>query len=107
VREGVALARSRRGGPRDIPMHALAVLFATNAGVEPRPADWPALERALWFGPLSPASFRLVGADAHPEAQARTTTAARSFNAIASDAFTAEEAARLNVVASRRDSISA
>ena len=106
LREGVALARSRRGGPRDIPMHALAVLFASNAGVEPRPAEWPALERALWFGPLSPASFRLVGADAHPEAQARTTAAARSFNAIASDALTAEEAARLNVVASRPDSIS-
>jgi hypothetical protein len=81
-------------------MHALAVLFATNAGVDPRPADWPALERALWFGPLSPASFRLVGADAHPEAQVRTTAAARSFNAIASDAFTVEEAARLKVVAS-------
>ncbi len=107
MRGGVALARSRRGGPRDIPMHVLAVLFANNAGVEPRPAEWPALERALWFGPLSPASFRLVGADADPEAQTRAKAAARAFNAIASDAFTAEEVARLNSVAPRAESIPA
>ena len=96
MREG--LARARRGGPRDIPMHALAVLFAAHAGVEPDPADWPALERALWFGPLSPASFRLTGTDALPEAAARTRAAARAFNAIASDALTVEETARLAVV---------
>jgi cation diffusion facilitator CzcD-associated flavoprotein CzcO len=107
LREGVALAHARRGGPCDIPMHALAVLFASHAGVEPRPSEWPALERALWFGPLSPASFRLVGADAHPEAPARATAAARAFNAIPSGMLTADETARLNAVASRPDRIPA
>jgi hypothetical protein len=29
---------SRRSGPRNIPMHALALLFASNAGVEPNAA---------------------------------------------------------------------
>ena len=98
MQEGVAAARARRAGPRDIPMHALAVLFASRAGVEPRPADWPALERALWFGPLSPASFRLIGPDTHPDAEARTVAAARAFNAITSDVLTSEEAARLRAV---------
>jgi dimethylaniline monooxygenase (N-oxide forming) len=99
AKEGVETSRARRGGPRDIPMHALAGLFANNAGVEPRPSAWPALERALWFGPLSPASFRLTGPDAEPEAPARTIVAARAFNAIPDDALTPEEAARLNAVA--------
>jgi dimethylaniline monooxygenase (N-oxide forming) len=107
VRDGLAVARSRRDGPRDSPMHALAVLFASNAGVEPNPAEWPMLERALWFGPLSPASFRLVGPDADPEAQVRTTTAARSFNAIASDVLTGEEANRLKIIAFGTDPIPA
>jgi dimethylaniline monooxygenase (N-oxide forming) len=99
AREGVAASRARRGGPRDIPMHALAGLFANNAGVEPRPSAWPALERALWFGPLSPASFRLTGPDADPEAPARMIAAARAFNAIPDDALTPEEAGRLKAVA--------
>ena len=107
MRAGVALAQSRRNGPRDIPMHALAILLANNAGVEPRPAAWPALERALWFGPLSPASFRLIGPDSEPEAYARTREAARAFNAITDDALTAEEAVRLRAVVDTRNSIPA
>ena len=99
MREGVSTARARRDGPRDVPMHALATLFAAHAGVEPRPAAWPALERALWFGPLSPASFRLIGPDAEPDAPMRTIEAARSFNAIMEDALTSEETARLKAVA--------
>jgi dimethylaniline monooxygenase (N-oxide forming) len=79
-------------------MHALATLFASHAGVEPRPAAWPALERALWFGPLSPASFRLIGPDAEPDAPTRAMAAARSFNAIIEDALTAEETARVKTV---------
>ena len=99
AKEGVEASLARRAGPRDIPMHALAGLFANNAGVEPRPSEWPALERALWFGPLSPASFRLTGPDADPAAAARTTAAARAFNAIPDDALTPEDAARLKAVA--------
>ena len=103
MKEGVSTARARRGGPRDVPMHALATLFAAHAGVEPRPAAWPALERALWFGPLSPASFRLAGPDAEPNAPARTMEAARAFNAIADDALTPEETARVGAVARMAD----
>jgi dimethylaniline monooxygenase (N-oxide forming) len=98
MQEGVSTARARRSGPRDVPMHALATLFAVHAGVEPRPEAWPALERALWFGPLSPASFRLTGPDAEPDAAMRAMAAARSFNAIIEDALTPDELARVKAV---------
>jgi dimethylaniline monooxygenase (N-oxide forming) len=98
MQEGVSTARARRSGPRDVPMHALAILFAAHAGVEPRPEAWPALERALWFGPLSPASFRLTGPDAEPNAATRAMAAARSFNAIIEDVLTPEEIARVKAV---------
>jgi dimethylaniline monooxygenase (N-oxide forming) len=98
MRDGVSTARARRSGPRDVPMHALATLFSGHAGVEPRPAAWPALERALWFGPLSPASFRLTGPDAQPDAPTRAVAAARSFNAIVEAGLTPEETARVKAV---------
>ena len=99
MQEGVfGRQRARRGGPRDVPMHAMATLFADHAGVEPRPSAWPALERALWFGPLSPASFRLTDPDADPDAPTRTMAAARCFNAIVQDALTPEETARVKAV---------
>jgi dimethylaniline monooxygenase (N-oxide forming) len=98
MQEGASATRARRNGPRDVPMHALATLFAVHAGVEPRPEAWPALERALWFGPLSPVSFRLTGPDAEPDAPARAIAAARSFNAIIEDALTPEEIARVKAV---------
>jgi cation diffusion facilitator CzcD-associated flavoprotein CzcO len=98
MQEGASAARARRSGPRDVPMHALATLFAVHAGVEPRPEAWPALERALWFGPLSPVSFRLTGPDAEPGAPARAIAAARSFNAIIEDALTPDELARVKAV---------
>jgi dimethylaniline monooxygenase (N-oxide forming) len=98
MKQGVTMARGRRNGPQEVPMHALADLFARNAGVEPDPAAWPALERALWFGPLSPASFRLTGPDAEADAPARTADAASAFNAITNQAITAEEAAKLKAV---------
>ena len=103
MQEGVSAARARRSGPRDVPMHALATLFAAHAGVEPRPEAWPALERALWFGPLSPASFRLTGPDAEPDALTRAMMAARSFNAIIGDALTPEETARVKSVTATPD----
>ncbi|WP_210254869.1 NAD(P)/FAD-dependent oxidoreductase [Methylocapsa sp. S129] len=98
MRQGLAMARTRRAGPPEVPMHALATIFASNAGVEPDPASWPELERALWFGPLSPISFRLTGPDALADAPARTAEAARAFGAIATTTFTADETARLEAV---------
>jgi cation diffusion facilitator CzcD-associated flavoprotein CzcO len=51
-----------------IPMQAAALTFAREAGVEPDLDQFPALRRALLFGPLAPASFRLTGRDRLPYA---------------------------------------
>lgn len=94
MRAGLAACRARRGGPQAVPMHAMALLFARNAGVEPDPDRWPELRRALLFGPLSPASFRLAGPDRRADAAARTMADAAAFGRLASPAMTDEEAAR-------------
>ncbi len=54
-----------------LPMNALALAFARHLGVEPDPAAWPDIAERLVHGPLLPASFRLGGADALPDAAAR------------------------------------
>ena len=91
---GLAAAWARRGGPAAVPMHAMATLFARNAGVEPDPERWPELRRALLFGPLSPASFRLVGPDRRAEAATRIAADAASFGCLTSSRMSADEAAR-------------
>jgi cation diffusion facilitator CzcD-associated flavoprotein CzcO len=85
-----------------LPMHALAVMFARLAGVEPDPARWPALGRALMFGPLSPASFRLTGPHALPDAAIRTAASAAAFGAIVAPEFTPEEAGLAAALAGTR-----
>jgi hypothetical protein len=62
--------------------------------VEPAPDRWPELRRALLFGPLSPASFRLAGPDRRADAAARTMADAAAFGRLASPSMTDEEAAR-------------
>lgn len=94
MRAGLAACRARRGGPPTMPMHVMATLFARNAGVEPDPESWPELRRALVFGPLSPASFRLHGPDRREDAAARLRADAASFGGLAAQAMTAEEEAR-------------
>ncbi|MFC0385723.1 flavin-containing monooxygenase [Muricoccus vinaceus] len=91
---GLAACRMRRGGPQAVPMNAMALLFAGHAGVEPDADLWPELRRALLFGPLSPASFRLVGPDRCAGAAARIAADAASFGCLASPMITTEEAAR-------------
>ncbi|MBI0538737.1 dimethylaniline monooxygenase [Roseomonas sp. KE2513] len=91
---GLAACRARRDGPQAVPMHAMALLFARNAGVEPEPDRWPELRRALLFGPLSPASFRLVGPDRRGDATARTAADAAAFGCISAPGMTDEETAR-------------
>lgn len=98
MRAGLARCRARRGGPQEVPMHAMAVLFARHAQVEPDPAQWPALQRALLFGPLSPASFRLQGPDRRADAPARTAEAAAAFGCVTSPEMTPEEAAQWEAV---------
>ena len=70
-------------------------------GVEPDPEHWPELRRGLLFGPLSPASFRLVGPERRADAAARTMADAALFGCIASPTMTDEEAARWDGVRTR------
>ncbi len=49
-------------------MHRMAIRFAQRIGADASAADFPALERALFFGPLAPVSFRLQGPDELPAA---------------------------------------
>ena len=75
-----------------VPMHVMALLFSRHAGLEPDLASRPELERALLFGPLSPASFRLNGEDAEATAYERTIKAAEAFGHIVGPHFTEEQA---------------
>jgi thioredoxin reductase len=86
-----------------VPMQVAARLFARAAGVEPDPQAWPALARALFFGPLSPASFRLSGPDALADAPARVAADAAAFGAGADGELTPEQAAQLRALAAARD----
>ena len=92
LRQGVEIARAQRGGPTSIPMPNLAVAFARLLGAEPDLFAHPELERALLFGPLSPASFRLQGPDSLPDAAAQTRDAASMFGRITTPSFQPEEA---------------
>jgi cation diffusion facilitator CzcD-associated flavoprotein CzcO len=70
---------------------ALALDFARRLGVDPDPTRWPKLARALLFGPLSPAMFRLEGPDADAGAAARVAADAAAFGAVTTPAFTDPE----------------
>ncbi|MEO8244630.1 MAG: NAD(P)-binding domain-containing protein [bacterium] len=87
-----------RAAPPALPMHALAVQFARLAGVEPTVARWPDLERALLFGPLSPASFRLEGPAALPDAAQRSVDAAGAFGRIIRPDYDPDEQGLRNLV---------
>lgn len=95
AREMAAALADRAGGPANqagVPMNVMALMYARLLGVEPEPTAWPQLQRALLFGPLSPASFRLIGPDALADAAERSSTAAAAFGRITSGTMTAEEA---------------
>jgi NADPH-dependent 2,4-dienoyl-CoA reductase/sulfur reductase-like enzyme len=98
MRAGVAVAQARRGAPHVVRSHVIARAFARAAGVEPNPDEWPRLSRALWFGPLSPASFRLVGPDALPDAAARIVADAAAFGAMTGHTFHDSELAQLRAL---------
>ncbi len=99
MREGVAAARATRGRSQLQRMHLMCHRFATRAGVEPRVWEWPGLERALLFGVQSPASFRLEGPDALPEARERVLRDAAAFGALAGEGLTPDERAQLQALA--------
>ncbi len=106
IAEGIANYRARRGQPQKQAMHTLALLFARAAGVEPSAEDHPEIARALLFGPLTPASFRLAGPDRLANAAALCAEDAAAFGAITSTEFRAEELAKLEALRSQRQVVS-
>lgn len=84
-------------------MHLLSRRFARLAGVEPHPADAPTLARALCYGPLAPAQFRIAGRDALPDAAPRVAEDAAAFGVVTSSDFSESERAELRLVAAARD----
>jgi cation diffusion facilitator CzcD-associated flavoprotein CzcO len=99
---GIRTYRAGRGGPQGLPMNALALMFAREAGVEPEPQDWPDLARALFFGPLSGLSFRLSGRDRLADAPQRVMHEAAAFGAMPSSALTPEQRGQLQALAAAR-----
>ncbi|MBV9999714.1 MAG: NAD(P)-binding domain-containing protein [Verrucomicrobia bacterium] len=92
----------KRGGSQPQAMHLIALRFAREAGVEPELSQWPLLARALLFGPLSAASFRLAGPDRLPEAAERIQAEARALGTVVSPEFSREQVAQLQALAAAR-----
>lgn len=82
MREGIATCRAARGGPQVQRMHLVCDLFARAAGVEPDLDQWPGLERALLFGVLSPARFRMQGPNARADAPEQFRSDVAAFGAL-------------------------
>ena len=95
----IAAYSARRGTVQSIPYNAAALLFGRLAGVEPDPIEHPELTRALYFGPLSPESFRLKGPDALPDAADRIKTAAAAFETDSSPMLTSAQLGHLAALA--------
>jgi dimethylaniline monooxygenase (N-oxide forming) len=100
---GITAYRARRGFPQATPMHTAAIHFAREAGVEPEFERWPELARILFFGPLSPISFRLSGRDSLPDAPQRTLEDAFLFGAVPDSQLTLEQCSRLQALAAARN----
>ena len=66
------------------------MLLTREVGVEPEVHRWPELARELFFGPLSPMSFRLSGGDRPAEVPERMAEDARAFGAVPTGALRAE-----------------
>jgi hypothetical protein len=96
--EGVARYQARRGQSQEQVMEAMALMFSRLLGVEPDVERYPRLTRALMFGPLSPASFRLTGPDALPDAAERYAADAAVCGASTSPQLTDEERVRFEAV---------
>ncbi|MCR9224656.1 MAG: FAD-dependent oxidoreductase [Hyphomonas sp.] len=75
----------------NVPMNAMALMFARKLGVEPDLSEHAELKRALLFGPLSPVSFRLDGRDALASAKERTLAHAAAFGHIRGAEFTPDQ----------------
>ena len=104
MRAGIAAHRCKRVGAQKPSMHIMSLMFAREAGVEPDLSQYPALVRALLFGPLTSASFRLSGPDSLPEIATQITEEARTLRTVVSPEFSSEELTQLEtLVAARKD----
>lgn len=72
-------------------VHQLAIQYARMGGFEANIEAYPELARYLLFGPLTPASFRLSGVDALPDAPKRVVQEAGTFNQMITPVFTQQE----------------
>ena len=99
---GVAAAQALRDRPLVVRSHIIARLFAREAGIEPDLQQWPTLARALLYGPQSPASFRLTGPDALPDAATRVHDDAAAFLAVTDGRFLDHEIHALQAIAAAR-----
>ena len=88
----------RKPLPPAMPMNVAAIHFARLIGAEPDPSRWPALERALMFGPLTPSSFRLCGLDTDPDAPHRLASDAAVFGAIAYPDYRPDEQGQMQML---------
>lgn len=93
MRRGIEEGRWRRLAGIQPVMHGLAIDFARRHGVDPDPRRWPALARALIFGPLSPIAFRLEGPDRLPNAADVFAAETAQINDANAPELTAEERA--------------
>jgi cation diffusion facilitator CzcD-associated flavoprotein CzcO len=105
MEQGLEVSRAMRERKQQPVLHELAVCLARHAGVEPDLKRWPDLERALLFGPLSPASFRLQGNDCLDEAPVRTQAAAEVFGAITCSSLTTDELQLRRLIDERRSPV--
>lgn len=94
--------RSGLTAQHTVAMQTAAIMYARAAGVEPDPLNWPLLTRALYFGPLSPISFRLSGRDSLPGAEEQVAEDARAFGAIMTPELSSRERMQLQALASAR-----
>lgn len=102
MERGIARVRARRERPQTVPMDTVALMFSRAAGVEPEVARWPELARALFFGPLSPMSFRLSGRDSLEDAPRRVAQDAAAFGAVPSPDLTPDQCEHLRALAAAR-----
>jgi dimethylaniline monooxygenase (N-oxide forming) len=100
---GIEAHRTMRTGSQKLSMHTMALLFARAAGLEPDLTQHSKLARALFFGPLTAASFRLSGPDSLPDIAARISAEARALRTVVSPQFSAEELTQLQDLALARN----
>lgn len=85
-------------------INRLTIQHARLCGFEADISAYPELARYLLFGPLTPASFRLTGIDALPDAPARIVREAGTFEQMTSPVLTSTERELLKELAARKNS---